>query len=139
MIEYFKEKWEELNDESLRYEVEDVINIRSGSAKVMNDNEVQVEKHNEVINLVVIENLQVCAFLETRLKIKKLVKICDRVFREVEDPEPGFELQGAKMVEMGRFGQYFHSYALYLVHGALNLQSLICMIFLDDHMIIWSR
>ncbi|GKF24506.1 hypothetical protein Tco_0076828 [Tanacetum coccineum] len=49
MIEYFKEKWEELNDESLRYEVEDVINIRSGSAKVMNDNEVQGMEDN-VIN-----------------------------------------------------------------------------------------
>ncbi|GJU80791.1 putative reverse transcriptase domain-containing protein [Tanacetum coccineum] len=58
---------------------------------------------------------------------------------EVEHPEPGFELQGAKMVEMGRFGQYFHSYALYLVPGALNLQRFACMIFLDDHRIIWSR
>ncbi|GJZ68294.1 hypothetical protein Tco_0631534 [Tanacetum coccineum] len=35
--------------------------------------------------------------------------------------EPGFELQEAKMMEMGRFGQYFHSYALYLVPGASNL------------------
>ncbi|GKF43377.1 RNA-directed DNA polymerase, eukaryota, reverse transcriptase zinc-binding domain protein, partial [Tanacetum coccineum] len=40
-----------------------------------------VEKHNEVINLVVSENLQFCDVLETRLKSKKLVKICDRVFR----------------------------------------------------------
>ncbi|GJR23171.1 retrovirus-related pol polyprotein from transposon TNT 1-94 [Tanacetum coccineum] len=40
---------------------------------------------------------------------------------EVEHPDPGFELQLAKMVEMGHFRQYFHSYALYLVPGALNL------------------
>ncbi|GJZ16745.1 hypothetical protein Tco_0552868 [Tanacetum coccineum] len=34
---------------------------------------------------------------------------------EVEHLEPGFELQGEKMVEMGRFGQYFHSLIEYRV------------------------
>ncbi|GJZ44922.1 hypothetical protein Tco_0592518 [Tanacetum coccineum] len=38
---------------------------------------------------------------------------------EVEHPEPGFECQGAKMVEMGRFGKYFHFYALYLANEVL--------------------
>ncbi|GKA87771.1 hypothetical protein Tco_0809535 [Tanacetum coccineum] len=58
---------------------------------------------------------------------------------EVEHLEPGFELQGANMVEMGHFRLYFHSYALYLVPGALNLQSFALMILLDDSRIIWSR
>ncbi|GJV53270.1 RNA-directed DNA polymerase, eukaryota, reverse transcriptase zinc-binding domain protein [Tanacetum coccineum] len=90
MIKYFKDKWEEnkqkeLNDNSMETEIEDVINISSGSAKAMDDNEAQglntLEKQNEVMNLVVSENLQVCVVLETRLKSKKLVKVCDRVFR----------------------------------------------------------
>nr|GEZ57933.1 hypothetical protein [Tanacetum cinerariifolium] len=41
---------------------------------------------------------------------------------EVELLEAVFELQGSKMVEMGQFGKYFHSYALYLVPGASNIQ-----------------
>ncbi|GJQ93648.1 hypothetical protein Tco_0004787 [Tanacetum coccineum] len=46
---------------------------------------------------------------------------------EVEYLEPGFELQGAKMVEMGRFGQYFHSSGLRFLN------------FFNDPRIIWEQ
>ncbi|GKA59381.1 RNA-directed DNA polymerase, eukaryota, reverse transcriptase zinc-binding domain protein [Tanacetum coccineum] len=80
MIQYFKDKWEEKRQSTNEDESEDVINISSGSAKIMSDNEIHIEKQNEIRNLVQSEKLQVCAILETRLKNKKFVQTCDRVF-----------------------------------------------------------
>ncbi|GKE25806.1 RNA-directed DNA polymerase, eukaryota, reverse transcriptase zinc-binding domain protein [Tanacetum coccineum] len=43
-----------------------------------------LDKQKEVMNLVFSEQIQVCAVLETRLKSKKLHKVCDKVFQDWE-------------------------------------------------------
>ncbi|GKC47082.1 RNA-directed DNA polymerase, eukaryota, reverse transcriptase zinc-binding domain protein [Tanacetum coccineum] len=81
MIKYFKDKWvdDKMPKDTGNIE-EDVLEINNGTANVMGDQDIR-EKQNEVINIIRSEKLNVCAVLETRLKSKKLVKACDRVFQ----------------------------------------------------------
>ncbi|GJX44527.1 RNA-directed DNA polymerase, eukaryota, reverse transcriptase zinc-binding domain protein, partial [Tanacetum coccineum] len=108
MIKYFKDKLEiDMIKESEADIEEDVLEVNNSTANVMRDKDISgikemflvkiymeykirtwnirgmntLEKQNEVINLIRSENLKICAVLETRLKSKKLVKACDRVFQ----------------------------------------------------------
>ncbi|GJY68243.1 RNA-directed DNA polymerase, eukaryota, reverse transcriptase zinc-binding domain protein [Tanacetum coccineum] len=90
MIDYFKTRWEEdrqkeSEDTTAETDIEDVLEVNTGTVKVMGDNEISgmntSEKHNEVMNLIRSESIKVCVVLETRLKIKKLQNSCDRVFQ----------------------------------------------------------
>ncbi|PWA41530.1 RNA-directed DNA polymerase, eukaryota, Reverse transcriptase zinc-binding domain protein [Artemisia annua] len=86
MRKYYKDKSVvEIVNEVEGDKAEDVVSDTEGITKNIEVNEVNglntLEKQKEIRNLIVSENLKVCAVLETRIRSKKLQVVCDKVYQ----------------------------------------------------------
>ncbi|GJY79667.1 RNA-directed DNA polymerase, eukaryota, reverse transcriptase zinc-binding domain protein [Tanacetum coccineum] len=86
MVAYYKQKKELLVDKGELVEEEDVLEEVNGIARNFKIGTWNIrglsssDKQKEVMKFIKEENLQVCAILETHLKNKRIVSVCDRIY-----------------------------------------------------------